>query len=137
MFKLLIAMMSCILVMSHAQSAEIIIRSGDVLQIEIPGEIDFEKTFQVKRDGTLNLPEVGKVSIAGKTLVQVNEDLAQRLGEEYRAINNFKVYLVERRVPVQVLGFVKIPGIIDLPQDGNIQMALQKAGGASSRCSTR
>jgi protein involved in polysaccharide export with SLBB domain len=116
--------------MSHVQSAEIIIRPGDVLQIEIPGEIDFEKPFQVKRDGTLNLPEVGKVSIIGKTLTQANEDLSRILGEEYRAINNFKVYLIERRVPIQVLGFVEIPGMIDLPEDGNIQMALQKSGGA-------
>ena len=65
MFKLLIAMLSCIFVMNNVQSAEIIIRPGDVLQIEIPGEEDFENSFQVKRDGTLNLPEVGKVSIVG------------------------------------------------------------------------
>jgi len=118
--------------MNNAQSAEIIIRSGDVLQIEIPGEIDFEKPFQVKRDGTLKLPEIGNVSIVGKTLTQVNKDLAVLLGEEYRAINNFKVYLIERRVPIQVLGFVKVPGMIDLPEDGNIQMALQQAGGAKA-----
>jgi len=130
MCKLLIAMLSCIFVMNNVQSAEIIIRSGDVLQIEIPGEIDFEKPFQVKRDGTLKLPEIGNVAIVGKTLTQANKDLAKLLGEEYRAINNFKVYLIERRVPIQVLGFVKEPGMIDLPEDGNIQMALQQAGGA-------
>ena len=125
-------MLSCIFVMSHVQAAEIIIRPGDVLQIEIPGEVEFENSFQVKRDGTLNLPEVGKVSIAGKTLAQADDYLAKRLGQEYRAINNFKIYLIERRVPIQVLGFVNVPGMVDLPQDGNIQMALQKAGGASS-----
>lgn len=130
MNKLLITILSCIFVMSNVQSAEIIIRPGDVLQIEIPGEIDFEKTFQVKRDGTLNLPEVGKVSIIDKTLTQANEDLAKLLAAEYRAINNFKVYLVERRVPIKVLGFVETPGLIDLPEDGNIQMALQRSGGA-------
>ncbi len=130
MCKLLIAMLSCIFVMNNAQSAEITIRPGDVLQIEIPGEIDFDKTFKVKRDGTLKLPEVGNVSIVGKTLSQTNKDLAKLLGEEYRAINNFKVYLVERQVPIQVLGFVKVPGMIDLPENGNIQMALQQAGGA-------
>ena len=118
--------------MSHVQAAEIIIRPGDVLQIEIPGEVEFENSFQVKRDGTLNLPEVGKVSIAGKTLAQADDYLAELLGQEYRAINNFKIYLIERRVPIQVLGFVNVPGMVDLPQDGNIQMALQKAGGASS-----
>ncbi|MCJ8293647.1 MAG: SLBB domain-containing protein [Colwellia sp.] len=132
MFKLLIAMLSCIFVMSHVQAAEIIIRPGDVLQIEIPGEVEFENSFQVKRDGSLNLPEVGKVAIIGKTLQQANDYLAKLLGQEYRAINNFKIYLIERRVPIQVLGFVNIPGMVDLPQDGNIQMALQEAGGASS-----
>ena len=125
-------MLSCIFVMSHVQAAEIIIRPGDVLQIEIPGEVEFENSFQVKRDGTLNLPEVGKVSFAAKTLSQADDYLAKRLGQEYRAINNFKIYLIERRVPIQVLGFVNVPGMVDLPQDGNIQMALQKAGGASS-----
>lgn len=133
MFKLLILFLTCIFAStSYAQSTEITIRPGDVLHIEIPGEIDFENTFQVKRDGTLNLPEVGKVSIVGKTLAQINKDLAEILGQEYRAIDNFKVHLIERRLPIQVLGFVNKPGIIDLPEDGNVQMALQKAGGASA-----
>lgn len=131
MIKLLISLSVCLFIsISHVQSAEIIIRAGDVLKIEIPGEIDFENSFQVKRDGTLNLPEVGKVLIVGKTLKQTTEYLANLLGQEYRAINNFKVYLIERRVPIQVLGFVNVPGMVDLPEGGNIQMALQKAGGA-------
>ncbi len=133
MIKLIISLLLCLFIsISHAKQAEVIIRAGDVLKIEIPGEIDFENTFQVKRDGTLNLPEVGKVSIEGKTLKQLDIELAEILGQEYRAINNFKVYLIERRVPVQVLGFVNNPGIVDLPEDGNVQMALQKAGGARS-----
>ena len=130
MFKLLIALLTYVFVIISAISAEIIIRPGDVLQIEIPGEVEFKNPFQVKRDGTLNLPEVGKVSIIDKTLTQANEDLAKLLAAEYRAINNFKVYLVERRVPIKVLGFVETPGLIDLPENGNIQMALQKSGGA-------
>jgi len=131
MIKLIISLLLCLFIsISHAKQAEVIIRAGDVLKIEIPGEEDFEQTFQVKRNGSLNLPEVGKVSIVGKTLAQVDTDLAEILGQEYRAINNFKVYLIERRVPIQVLGFVDNPGMIDLPEDGNVQMALQKAGGA-------
>jgi protein involved in polysaccharide export with SLBB domain len=133
MIKLIISLLLCLFIsISHAQQAEVIIRAGDVLKIEIPGEEDFEKVFQVKRDGTVNLPEVGKVSIAGKTLSQTTNHLADILGQEYRAINNFKIYLIERRVPIQVLGFVNNPGMVDLPEDGNIQMALQKAGGARS-----
>lgn len=133
MIKLLIALYCCLFFsINHAHASALTIRPGDVLQLEIPGEVDFENSFQVKRDGTLNLPEVGKVIIAGKTLSQAKTDLAALLGQEYRAINNFNVYLIERRIPIQVLGLVNEPGMIDLPQDGNIQMALQQVGGASA-----
>ncbi len=130
MYRLFLALLCIFFTISHVQSSEVIIRTGDVLQIEIPGEVDFENSFQVKRDGTLTLPEVGKISIIGKTLSQVNTELATILGKEYRAINNFNVYLIERRLPIKVLGFVKIPGMVDLPEDGNVQMALQNSGGA-------
>ena len=116
-------------IINYAHSTEITIRSGDVLGIELPGEEDFEKSFQVKRDGTVNLPEAGAITIIGLTLPQVTELLATRLGEDYRGVVNLKVHLIERRLPIRVLGFVKNPGIVDLPQDGNIQMALQNAGG--------
>ncbi|GAW97416.1 MULTISPECIES: SLBB domain-containing protein [Colwellia] len=133
MGKLSMFFLTCLFVMtSYVQASDITIRPGDVLQIEIPGEIEFEKPFQVKRDGTLHLPEIGKISIAGKTLKQASLDLAQLLGQEYRAINNFQLYLIERRIPIQVLGFVNNPGMVDLPEGANVQMALQKAGGASS-----
>ncbi|MBL4822264.1 MAG: SLBB domain-containing protein [Colwellia sp.] len=133
MVKFIIVFLTSLIIISiHAQANDIVIRPGDVLKIEIPGEVDFESAFQVKRDGTVNLPEVGNISIVGKTLNQTNIDLSKILGQEYRAINHLKVYLIERRVPIQVLGFVKQPGLIDLPEDGNVQMALQKAGGASA-----
>ena len=133
MLKFIIVFLTHLFIVGvNAQANDIVIRPGDVLKIEIPGEVDFESAFQVKRDGTVNLPEVGKISIIGKTLHQINTDLSKILGQEYRAINHLKVYLIERRVPIQVLGFVKQPGLIDLPEDGNVQMALQKAGGASA-----
>ncbi len=111
---------------------EVKIRPGDVIQLEMPGEADFEEAFQVKRDGSLSLPEVGQVTIADLTVKEASQHLKKILGEEYRAIDDFQLYLVERRIPLKVLGFVEKPGIIDLPEDGNVQMALQKAGGASA-----
>lgn len=128
MLKYLIAIICCMLI-NYVYSTEITIRSGDVLQIEIPGEVDFEKSFQVKRDGTINLPEVGTISIKNKTLAQVKQQLTERLGQQYRAIDNLSIFLIERRLPIHVLGFVNKPGLVNLPEDGNIQMALQNAGG--------
>ena len=121
-----------LLVESSALGYEVKFRPGDVIQIELPGEADFEEAFQVKRDGSLNLPEVGQVVIADLTIKEAKQHLKQILGEEYRAIDDFQLYLVERRIPLKVLGFVENPGIIDLPEDGNVQMALQKVGGPSA-----
>jgi len=121
------------LLTNWALGNEVKIRPGDVIQLEMPGEVDFEEAFQVKRDGSLNLPEVGQIIIADLTIQEAKAHLKKILGEEYRAINDFQLYLVERRIPLKVLGFVENPGIIDLPEDGNVQMALQKAGGASAR----
>jgi len=121
-----------LLVESSALGFEVKFRPGDVIQIELPGEADFEEAFQVKSDGSLNLPEVGQVVIADLTIKEAKQHLKQILGEEYRAIDDFQLYLVERRIPLKVLGFVENPGIIDLPEDGNVQMALQKVGGPSA-----
>ena len=129
--KFLIAVLTCLLA-TELCAQEVIIRAGDVLKLVMPGETDFAQSFQVKRDGSLALPEVGQVLITGKTIPQAKEFLQQVLGQEYRAIIDFELYLLERRLTLQVLGFVEAPGIIDLPEDGNIQMALQKAGGATS-----
>ncbi|NMP32100.1 sugar ABC transporter substrate-binding protein [Thalassotalea sp. M1531] len=108
------------------------LRPGDVLKLNLPGEIEFADTFQIKRDGSMFLPEIGQVGLAGMTLEKASSYLKKLLGEEYRAIGDFSLQLVERRLPIRVLGFVKSPGLIDLPADGNIQMALQEAGGPSA-----
>ncbi len=132
MLKIAIYFMVLLSFVADVNPSELLVRPGDVLKIEMPGEEDFNDVFNIKRDGTLFLPEIGRVSVIGKSLSEVNLLLSDIIGKKYRAINNFNVNIVERRVPVNVLGFVNEPGLIDLPEDGNIQMAIELSGGASS-----
>ncbi len=132
MIRILIIIGLLLTCSASASSEEITIRAGDILKLELPGEEDFAQSFQVQRDGTLALPEVGQVLIAGKPLSEAKAYLKEVLGREYRAIDDFDLYLIERRLTVQVLGFVESPGIVDLPADGNIQMALEQAGGPAA-----
>ena len=131
-FFLLLADVNHAIAEQVTNDSQIKLRPGDVIQIELPGETDFASAFQVNRDGKLSLPEIGQVKVTGMSLVKASKHIESLLAQEYRAMDDFALYLVERRITVQVLGFVESPGIIDLPEDGNVQMALQKAGGASA-----
>lgn len=114
-----------------ADTAETL-RPGDVLKLNVPGEVEFEQSFQVNREGNIVLPEVGQVNVANLSIEDATFFLKSVLAEEFRAIDDFNINRIERRLPVKVLGYVKKPGLIDLPADGNIQMALQQAGGANA-----
>jgi len=104
------------------------IDSGDQLFIFMPGEEDFEKPFQVDASGFIQLPEVGKVHVKGKTLTVVLEELKQSLSVVFRDISKLYIEFRAREKLITVLGYVNDPREVVLPELGNVQMALNKAG---------
>ena len=64
--------------------------------------------FQVDLSGNINLPIIGKIALAGKTLNQAKE-LIQAQADEYIKDANVKVKLLSFKVTV--LGEVKSPGV--------------------------
>ena len=107
------------------------LRVGDIVMFDLPGEESFDKPFQINRKGQVLLPEVGVVDVAGLSLSEAREKLRTLLSHDFRDLERFDLVLKERRLPVTVLGYVKTPGPVDLPADGNVQMALSEAGGLS------
>ncbi|CAM3146376.1 SLBB domain-containing protein [Moritella viscosa] len=105
------------------------IDSGDQLFIFMSGEEDFEKPFQVDASGFIQLPEVGKVHVKGKTLTVVLEELKQSLSVVFRDISKLYIEFRAREKLITVLGYVNDPREVVLPELGNVQMALNKAGG--------
>ncbi len=105
------------------------LRSGDVLRIVVPGESAFAKPFQVDAEGMIFLPEVGGLSVGGATLDDARGLIQSELGRVYKDLSRFDVRLVERRLLLQVLGFVRQPGAGDLDDGANVQTAIEAAGG--------
>ena len=68
--------------------------------------------------------------VAGRTLDQATRLIRDALSHAYRDLDRLTV-TKERKLPITVLGYVKAPGKVELPGDGNIQMALVAAGGIS------
>lgn len=121
------------LTLSQFASASLqhILRPGDVLNLKFPGEAEFNEVFQLDPQGYITLPEVGSLFLEGMNKQQAKDFLVKRLSVVYRDLSKFELFLVERRLSVMVLGFVKTPGEIDLPQNSNVQMAINRAGGLS------
>ena len=56
-----------------------LVRAGDVLVIEIAGEPDLPREYEVRTDGTIRLPLIGSVRVAGSTASQVREAVVKQI----------------------------------------------------------
>ena len=108
------------------------LQAGDVIQVVLGDEEVFLKPLALNRKGRVLLPEVGSITLAGLTLPEAKEKVKTALSVGYVIGIDFSLSLVERRLPITILGYVNNPGPIVLPAEGNIQMALQLAGGLAS-----
>jgi protein involved in polysaccharide export with SLBB domain len=105
------------------------LRPGDSIVLSLPGENSLNQTVQIHRDGKILLPEVGEAHLQGLTLPQATELIKNRLSEVIHDLARFEVILKERRLMVNVLGYVKQPGMVVLAQGSSIQEAISAAQG--------
>ena len=68
----------------------------DVLDISVFQVPELTKSVQVADTGTINLPLIGEVVVAGKTAQQVERDLTTKLGAKY--LQNPQVTVYRERV---------------------------------------
>ena len=105
------------------------VQVGNKLFLYIPGEVDFDKTFEVDNKGQINLPEVGQFVVANKTISQVELELTPVLGGLFVAMDDFCVEIRSRDIFINVMGYVNTPSQVSIPANGNIQMVISKADG--------
>lgn len=55
------------------------IRTGDVLSVEISGEYDLPRAYIVQGDGTLRLPILGSIKVAGLTVQQADQAITKQI----------------------------------------------------------
>lgn len=102
---------------------------GDILYIAFPGEAAFNQTFQLDLDGRLLLPEMGELYLSGLALSDVKSLLQQQFQHVFKDTSKLDIYLKERRLLLQVQGYVKQPGLVNLARSDTLQNAINQAGG--------
>jgi polysaccharide export outer membrane protein len=87
------------------------------------------KVFLVDMAGNLNLPIVGDVGIAGKTIAEASEIVTEKYRAEYPAMEVNLAINQSVRVTVAVMGEVNKPGVYQLTGRVSPLYALALAGG--------
>ena len=118
----------CLLMFSTLAVAEQV-QVGNKIYLYLPGEVEFDEPFEVAKDGTITLPELGKFKVTGAELAEIEQQLRAALSEVYVAMDDFYVETRSRDIFINVMGYVNDPSQVSIPRDGNIQMVIARAGG--------
>lgn len=106
-----------------------VIGDDDILEINVWKEPDLSKTIPVRSDGKISLPLVGEVQAAGRTPVQLEEEITTRLRN---FITEPAVTVMVQKInslKFNVMGEVIKPGSYPLTTNMTVVDAIATAGG--------
>jgi protein involved in polysaccharide export with SLBB domain len=117
--------------------AEHIVNVGDKFNLLLTGKISDELELEVTRDGSLILPEFGKIFISGKTLAEAEEFVTNFISSKTVGVSAYLGLSEVRDIQVLVLGGIESPGIYTLSGGSSVLSAINVAGGISKNGSYR
>jgi protein involved in polysaccharide export with SLBB domain len=102
---------------------------GDTLEVQLIGQDNYIEELQIKRDGSINIPNIGKVSLSGLSLDKANVLISNKINEAYIGVTSFVTLTNIRDIQVLVTGNAYNPGIYTLNGNSSVLHALNMAGG--------
>lgn len=130
-FLLIWALFIILCCSSVCGAQEHILTPGDKIQLYVVGQTSENATteYLILKDGSINLPLIGRVNTTGLTINALAETVQQKLGE----------YLVKPQVVaniialgttrIYVLGEIKTPGLYEFTKSHTVIDAISAAGG--------
>jgi polysaccharide export outer membrane protein len=114
----------------NERSADYRVGPGDVLEIAVFQVDELSRVVRIRPDGSVSLPLLGALHIAGETTGAVERILSERLAAAYLKDPQVSVFVREYRAhPVSVLGEVTRPGVYYLRRPRTVVEMLSEAGG--------
>ena len=100
------------------------------------GEADLTGQLKLGEDGRVNYAFVGKIYLQGLTLLEVEQEITERLRGDYLLSPQVSVTMAEYR-PFFIQGEVKNPGSYPYQSGLTVSRAILLAGGLTERASER
>jgi protein involved in polysaccharide export with SLBB domain len=110
---------------------------GDVLKIQLIGQENYIETFVINADGAINLPSIGKITIAGLNLIDASAIIKIKVNSALFGTESYINLDRIRDVNILVSGDALNPGIYTLTGNSNLLHAISAAGGISEFGSLR
>ena len=110
---------------------------GDTLEVQLIGQKSSIENLSIKRDGSINIPEIGKLFVSGLSLDDASELVKSKIVTAYIGVEAFVTLVNVRDIQVLVTGNAFNPGIYTLNGNSNILHALNMAGGVAENGSYR
>jgi len=106
--------------------------AGDRLTVRVAGEADLTADYLVDGSGTISMPYVQTIEVAGLTTVQIEDVITERLRRGYLRDPKVSVQVTTLR-PFYILGEVNTSGSFPYQPGITAQNAIAIAGGYSPR----
>lgn len=115
-----------------------IIDYGDVIELQlVGGKNNTIETLTVNRDGSINIPEIGKINVSGLSLESVSNLVKSKFQTTLLGVEAFISLGSMRDIQVLIAGNAFNPGIYTLSGGSNALHALSMAGGITDDGSFR
>lgn len=115
---------------------ELPIGVGDVITMDVHLEKDLYLRSRVDASGVVRFPLIGDISVVGKTVKQLSDDLVEAYQDGY-LVNPSIVVQIEVIRPFYVRGAVKYPGSFPFELGMTMEKAIAVAGGQTDRASNK
>ncbi len=119
-------------------SQSYVLQPGDLVDIKIYMEDNMNRVLRLSGNGTITFPLVGNVKLAGMTLEQAEQKLADRLTEYIRQPQVSMLVKEYGNKTVYVLGQVARPAAIQIPPEKQLTVleAITSVGGFTDIANT-
>jgi len=104
---------------------------GDTVRVQLYGNVDGIYESEVTRDGILNVPQLGPITVAGLSFAELGRDMNRRV-EQMLLGTHISITMGQlKNIRVFVLGYVNRPGSYVVSGLATISSALYRSGGVS------
>ena len=110
---------------------------GDTLLLQITGQKDSTERLNIERDGSINIPKIGKLYLSGLSLESASNLVKSKIEAAFIGTETFVSLVNIRDIQVLIAGMAFNPGLYTLNGNSNALHALSMAGGITEDGSYR
>ena len=110
---------------------------GDELELALFGRVTARVSVAVNAEGSIYVPNLGHVRVAGLSIVAARARLAEEFRRRYRGVQADITLIRPRRILIHVAGEVGRPGLVELQGPARVSEAVRAAAGFTGGASRR